>query len=116
MEDLAPIFEALQNYGLVAKTADDPPYYLPARPLDRTDLKDVLDAIRRAHEESGLNLQSLPPENAVEQLMDHIDRTMETALRGRTVKDFALSEPTSVSSIFKVPKQNSVSSRHRRNI
>jgi membrane protein len=116
VEALKPILEALQNYGLLTQTGDEPPSYLPARPFDRTDLKDVLDAIRRAHEESWMDLQSLPPENAVEQLIDHIDRTMENALRGRTIKDFALSEPTSVSSISEVTKQNAVSSKHRRNI
>jgi membrane protein len=114
VEALEPILEALQNYGLLTKTGDDPPSYLPARPLDSTDLKDVFDAIRGIQEEGWLSLQNLPPENVAEQVIDHVNRAITEALRGRTIKELALSEPSPVAMVSQKPNKNTANSgRHR---
>lgn len=96
MEALEPIMEALEGYGLLSQTANEPPTYLPARPLDTTGLKDVLDAVRGANEIVDLKPQSESAELAVDQLVDHIDQAMAGALRGSTLKDLALSKPAPV--------------------
>ncbi|MGB6930889.1 MAG: YihY/virulence factor BrkB family protein, partial [Syntrophobacteria bacterium] len=82
MEALEPIMEALEGYGLLSQTANEPPTYLPARPLDTAELKDVLDAVRGANEIVDLKPQSESAELAVDQLVDHIDQAMAGALRG----------------------------------
>ena len=88
--------EALEGYGLLTQTGNEPPTYLPARPLDTTGLKDVLDAIRVANEMVDLKPQNESAELAVDQLVDHLDQAMARALRGSTLKDLALSRPSPV--------------------
>ncbi|RLA87134.1 MAG: ribonuclease BN [Deltaproteobacteria bacterium] len=96
MEALEPVMEALEGYGLLTQTANEPPTYLPARPLDTAGLKDVLDAVRGANEMVDLKPQSESAELAVDQLVDHLDQAMERALQGSTLKDLALSKPAPV--------------------
>ena len=96
MEALEPIMEALEGYGLLTQTANEPSTSLPARPLDTAGLKDVLDAVRGANEMVDLKPQSESAELAVEQLVDHLDQAMAQALRGSTLKDLALSKPPPV--------------------
>ena len=96
MEALEPIMEALEGYGLLSQTANEPPTYLPARPLDTAGLKDVLDAVRGANEIVDLKPQSESAELAVDQLVDHLDQAMAGALQGSTLKDLALSKPAPV--------------------
>ena len=96
MEALEPIMEALEGYGLLTQTANEPPTYLPARPLDTAELKDVLDAVRGANEIVDLKPQSESAELAVDQLVEHLNQAMERALRGSTLKDLALSKPAPV--------------------
>ena len=96
MEALEPIMEALEGYGLLSQTANEPPTYLPARPLDTAELKDVLDAVRGANEMVDLKPQSESAELAVDQLVEHLNQAMERALRGSTLKDLALSKPAPV--------------------
>ncbi len=96
MEALEPIMEALEGHGLLTLTADEPPTYVPARPLDTTGLKDVLDAVRGADEMVDFKPQSESAELAVDQLVDHLDQAMTGALQGSTLKDLALSKPAPV--------------------
>ena len=96
MEALVPVMEALEGYGLLTQTANEPPTYLPARPLDTAGLKDVLDAVRGANEMVDLKPQSESAGLAVDQLVDHLDQAMERALQGSTLKDLALSKPAPV--------------------
>lgn len=96
MEALEPVMEALEGYGLLTPTADEPPTYLPARPLETTGIKEVLDAVRGADEMVGLEPQSETAELAVDQLVDHLDQAMTRALRDSTLKDLALSEPSPI--------------------
>jgi len=99
MEALEPIMEALEGYGLLTQTANEPPTYLPARPLDTAGLKDVLDAVRGANEMVDLKPQSESAELAVDQFVDHLDQAMAGALQGSTLKDLALSKPAAVTLI-----------------
>lgn len=96
MEALRPTMEALEGYGLLTQTANEPPTYLPARPLDTAGLKDVLDAVRGANEMVDLKPQGESAELAVNQLVDHLDQAMARALQGSTLKDLALSKPAPI--------------------
>ena len=85
------VIMALEQGGLLTKSADDPPYYLPARPFDTTAVKDVLDAVRELGEEGLFGLERLPRLPAVERLVSEIQETLSETLHGRTIKDLALS-------------------------
>ncbi|MGF1641225.1 MAG: YhjD/YihY/BrkB family envelope integrity protein [Rhodospirillales bacterium] len=89
-EVLGRVVQALEAGGLLARTADEPPVYLPARPFDAASVKDVLDAVRRGGEPPPPGIDLLPPQAAVDAVLDEVDRTVAEALRGRTIKDLAL--------------------------
>jgi membrane protein len=98
IEALEPVLEALEQEGLLTQSVDEPPTYLPARPLETTQLKEVLDAVRQAPKKAHIALQSLSPEPAIDKLTDHVDQAIKEAFHQRTLKDLALSEPAPVSS------------------
>ena len=85
------VIMALERGDLLAKTADDPPCYLPARPFDVASVKDVLDAVRRIGEERHFGFDRLPHQPTVERLLSELDESLSEALQGRTIKDLALS-------------------------
>ena len=110
LEVLDPILEMLETSGLLIQTGDEPPSYLPARPLETTELKEVLEAVRGTHEEGSFALQSLSPELAVEQVVVELEEAMGTALQHRTLKDFALSDPSPVALVSQLQQQQTPSS------
>ena len=81
---------AFEVSGLVRRTADEPATFLPARPLDTTPIKDVLDAVRAADESSYLNAERLPREAPVDAIVETLERAADAALAGQTLKDLAL--------------------------
>ncbi len=93
---LEPIIESLENKRILASAATDPPTYLPGRPLDTTEIKEVLDAVRTADEPRNSSFNDLPAEFVVDQVINDLDQAMAKELRGLTVKEFALAEPSSV--------------------
>lgn len=108
-EALEQILEALEQHGLLSQTGDEPPTYLPARPLETTEIKDVLRAVRTADEESHAILVELPSEPGVERLVDHLEQALTDALRGSTVKELALSGPSPVASVSEADGQQAAS-------
>ncbi|MGD8372327.1 MAG: YihY/virulence factor BrkB family protein [Syntrophobacterales bacterium] len=105
IEALDPIMKALEQFGLLTRTGHEPPEYLPARPLDTTELKEVLDAVRRANEMPEFELRGQSDVLAVDQLIDHLDQSVAEALRGSTLKELALSEPSPVAPVEKEDEQ-----------
>jgi membrane protein len=85
-DGLALVLAALENAGLMKRTADKPPFYLPCRPLETTPVKAVLDAVREA-EESHLALARLAKDPVVERLEEMLDDAVGQALAQRTIKD-----------------------------
>jgi len=90
MEAVDAVLRAFEDSGLVRRTADEPATYLPARPLDTTPIKDVIDAVRAADESSHLNIERLPREAPVDAIVETLDRAADAALSGQTLKDLAL--------------------------
>ena len=92
MDATESVLIALEQNGLLARTADEPPAYLPGRPLDTTRVADVLDAVRSAYESDYLNPERLPNEAPVDAILRKIDAAAATALEDRTLKELALDE------------------------
>jgi len=91
---IEPIIESLENKRILASTATDPPTYLPGRPLDTMEINDVLHAVRTANEVHNSNLNELPAEFVVDQVINDLDQVIAKQLQGLTIKEFALSEPS----------------------
>ena len=84
------VLEALEKHGLVCRTDDDPPGYLPARPPETTPILDIRLAARSADEPHHADPAKLPVAPAIEEVLDVLERATETALEGRTLEDLAL--------------------------
>jgi membrane protein len=89
---LEPILRALEKRGLIIQITDEPRSFLPARAMETTNIKEALDAVREGEKDNNLELQSLPSERAVEQIVDLLDDCVAGALQGRTLKDLASAE------------------------
>lgn len=83
------VLGALQAAGILARTAAEPPGYLPVRELDQVGAKQLLDAVRTASEDRFLSAGHLPVPEPVEQLIARLDQASEAALRDLTVRDLA---------------------------
>jgi len=92
-EVLGPVAEALERHGLLTRTAAEPPAYLPARPLDATEVIEVLRAVRQDQRDPLLVNGGIPGEGAVEDLVQEVDEAMAATLRGQTLKELALAMP-----------------------
>jgi membrane protein len=93
---LAPferIVDVLVRDGILAETGDDPPRYLPARALDTVTVKDVLDAVRRAGDETLPGMTGASCEPQVEAMLADVDSAIVTSLRARTLRDLVVDAP-----------------------
>jgi membrane protein len=109
-EVLEPIIESLESNRILASTTMDPPTYLPGRPLDATEIKDVLDAVRTADEVYNTNLNDLPAEFVVDRVIHDLDQAMAKQLGGLTIKEFALADPPTVNLLSQTPQRQKASS------
>ncbi|MBL8658231.1 MAG: YihY/virulence factor BrkB family protein [Rhodospirillales bacterium] len=91
-ETCGPVLEALEAAGLLKRTADKPPCYLPARPMESTPLSAVMDAVRAAEEQSHPGIDVVRADPPVERLTEQIDRTLADLLERTTIKELALDD------------------------
>jgi membrane protein len=83
----APVLErmldALQRDGLVTKTADDPPRYLPGASLQRIRLADILSSARHAEDEG--QSDSLRSDAEVSRLLQSLEQLVDAQLGDETL-------------------------------
>ena len=80
---------ALQQSGVLAHTDGDPPAYLPARDLAHLSVRKLLEIVRNAGEDRYLNPDAMPVPAIVDQTLQQIDRSVDTALGDRNVAALA---------------------------
>jgi len=87
------VLGTLERHGILARTGDDPPCYLPARSPETVALKTLLDVVRAAdeHGNGSLTPAQLPNESYVDSLIQRMDQALEDSVRGKTLKDLAIS-------------------------
>jgi membrane protein len=83
---LCRILDDLDGCGLILKTCEQTPGYVPARDLDTITVADVLAAIRRAGEGGRLIAERIRSEGPVDEVLAEVERAMDTAVEGRTLK------------------------------
>ncbi|MCK7580266.1 MAG: hypothetical protein MZV65_34575 [Chromatiales bacterium] len=86
------MLQLLVARGILAETADEPPYCLPARAFDTVTITSLLDLVRGADEESGIALASLACIPEVESVLDRFDRAVRQSLTGSTLRDLVGAE------------------------
>lgn len=83
------VINAIEQHGLIQQTANEPPRYLPARALENIPIKELLDAVRAADEDTNRDAAQFPANPVVDEMMDTMDRALNDALQGKTIKDLA---------------------------
>ncbi|MEX2614941.1 MAG: YhjD/YihY/BrkB family envelope integrity protein [Alphaproteobacteria bacterium] len=86
--------EALETGGLVLHTGEVPSRYMPARPLEKITVIEILDVVRNAGEERVLSMERLPPDPAVAHVGEDVKEAVMRTLRGRTLRDMILDDGT----------------------
>jgi membrane protein len=84
---LQRVLEALEQGGLLLRTGDDPPAYLPSRDIGSVTLKAVLQTVRTDGEEHYLGPQALPAPAEIEAIMAKTDLAFDEQVRGLTLRD-----------------------------
>ena len=84
---LQSVLEALERGGLLLRTGDDPPAYLPSRDIGSILLKDLLLAVRAAGEEHYLGPQAVPAPAQIEAVLAGANLAFEENVRELTVRD-----------------------------
>ena len=80
----------LEEAGLLVRTADEPPAYLPGHALETLQLQAIVDVVREAGETTYLSPRKLPAEHNVDALYDGMETAIDAALAGRTLRDLSL--------------------------
>lgn len=88
---LVTVMEALEQQGLLKKSDDRNPVYLPTRPLDRLTVLEVWQAIRSAYEEHGMEPPPLPPHSRLAELDQELDEALAQVLGRRTLSELVAS-------------------------
>lgn len=86
-ETVQRILSALASAGLVTTTKGEPPGWIALRPFEATDVKVVLQAIRGAGEQSGLQLDLIAATDSVKEVEARIDAGIDQAIEGWCLKN-----------------------------
>jgi membrane protein len=80
------LLAAYVRAGLMARTQDSPPGYLPARPIETVSLAEIVQTVRAADIDRGPRT----PDAAVDAVVAAMDAAIGRALAGRSWRDLAL--------------------------
>jgi len=86
-EAVASVTAAMRKHRLLNETSDDPPALVPAQPPEQVSLKTLIDVVRRADEDTHIAPEQLARDPIVNELAARLDKQMDDALRGRTLRD-----------------------------
>lgn len=98
------LVNTLENSGILVRTSEDPPTYLPAHALETLRLKDIIDSVRSSGETRSLSPDKLPQTEVVDNLYQDMESAIDASLETRTLRDLSLAEPVKV-----VPMADAVS-------
>lgn len=99
MHALQIVLDALEDAGLLAQSADDPPLYLPGRDPALIPVMLVLDTVRAAGEGRFLSPEGLPAPQPVDALLDRVHNAIGSSLGEMTVQDLAAPNPPKSQSV-----------------
>ena len=104
-QSITELLEILVTNDILSRTDLDPPTYIPACPLENLTIKHILDVVRCADENYHTSALSAASTGDVAQVMGELDRAVDKALAGKTIKDLAMATPgTEVAIVKNIPK------------
>ena len=107
IQGVTRVLRALKEAGLITENSEEPPRYLPNAPLEKTTLKQVVDAVRSEGTASMLGLGApRRPVYGVAAVTKAIDEALNTALAATSVRDMAIEDEESGSGDTDISKNN----------
>jgi membrane protein len=89
MHSISVVLDALETSGLLIKSKDDPPAYLPARDLADVSIAELISAVRKAGEDRFLTPEALALSAPADELAKRMEEGIATALADVNVKALA---------------------------
>lgn len=93
MHAVQVVLEALESSGLLARSGDEPPAYLPARDPSSITVGQMLESVRAAGEDRFVKPDALPAPPQVEKALQRMGEALRTSLGEITVRDLAAPVP-----------------------
>ena len=90
------LVNTLEESGILVRTSDNPPTYLPGHALETLKLKDIINTVRTTGETPYLSPDKLPQSDAVDTLYQEMEQGLDASLETRTLRDLSLAEPSKV--------------------
>jgi membrane protein len=90
------VLRVLQGKRLIIPSGDEPPAYYPARDIEIIRVKEVIDAIRMAGEDSGTVESEFPVVPEIDAILRKVDEAVAGSLNSETIKDLVLSHKENV--------------------
>lgn len=103
MPVIEQVLAALEDKALLLRAGETEIGYVPAGPPEDTPVKDVLDAVGEIDSGSHGTLKGMSADDAVDSLVDELDRATARVLDGVTLKDLAISEGDAAVPVGSVP-------------
>jgi membrane protein len=86
-EPVQGLLALLGDEGYLEQTADDPPGYLPARAIEKMELRGLLASVRRAGESRFVNEERIASPHQVNEVAAQVNAAVLGALATATVRD-----------------------------
>ncbi len=86
-EALSLVIRPLEKHGLLTESCDKHRVYLPGKSLEHIKIGDIWDAVRSAQESTHLNPDNVASDDAVDQLLQNINESINNSLEDMTLLD-----------------------------
>jgi len=87
------LLQSLQKNGFILPVGTPPTQWMPARPLDRIALRDVIAAVRAAGKTTRLSIQSTPLPESVARIAALTETQGSVSLEGKSLNDILPDNP-----------------------
>lgn len=92
---LQMVLAALEQGGLLLRTGDDPPAYLPSRDIGSITLEELLHTVRAAGEEQYLGPEAVPAPAEIESVLARVNLAIDEQVRDLTLRNLVTPAPPS---------------------
>jgi len=91
VEPVQDVLTLLQRRGLIMEAGNEPPSYLPTKDIEKISLKEILDSVRAAEEDSHAIEEKFLSMAEVDRVIKTIDESIADALKDKTIKSLVIS-------------------------
>jgi len=86
-EALSTVLSSLVDSHLISRSGENEVSYLPSQSLEHISISNILSAVRAAEESPELNFDNIKSENAVDELINNVEETVNSNLNNMSLRD-----------------------------